>query len=136
MMPAYVIAMMNIHDPETYRKYTNKTPPTVKKTRRKIPNTGRNSNHPRRRAIHGQNGTTGIPNQETRRRMASRPRLSRSSSLQKSILHNGETTSTRRRNKHRQPRPKTLGGEGYPRKNPKAAYFLKRIPRTNQIISQ
>ena len=30
-MPAYVIAMMNIHDPETYRKYTDKTPPTVKK---------------------------------------------------------------------------------------------------------
>ncbi|TFH15494.1 DUF1330 domain-containing protein, partial [Candidatus Bathyarchaeota archaeon] len=29
-MPAYVIAMMNIHDPETYRKYTNLTPPTVK----------------------------------------------------------------------------------------------------------
>jgi uncharacterized protein (DUF1330 family) len=23
--------MMNIHDPETYRKYTNLTPPTVKK---------------------------------------------------------------------------------------------------------
>lgn len=30
-MPAYVIAMMNIHDPETYRKYTDLTPPTVKK---------------------------------------------------------------------------------------------------------
>ena len=30
-MPAYVIAMMNIQDPETYRKYTNLTPPTVKK---------------------------------------------------------------------------------------------------------
>ena len=30
-MPAYVIAMMAIHDPETYRKYTDRTPPTVKK---------------------------------------------------------------------------------------------------------
>ena len=30
-MPAYVIAMMQIHDPETYRKYTDLTPPTVKK---------------------------------------------------------------------------------------------------------
>jgi uncharacterized protein (DUF1330 family) len=30
-MPAYVIAMMYIHDPETYRKYTDLTPPTVKK---------------------------------------------------------------------------------------------------------
>jgi len=30
-MPAYVIAMMEIHDPETYRKYTDRTPPTVKK---------------------------------------------------------------------------------------------------------
>ncbi|MBE0633822.1 DUF1330 domain-containing protein [Candidatus Bathyarchaeota archaeon] len=30
-MPAYVIAMMRIHDPETYRKYTDLTPPTVKK---------------------------------------------------------------------------------------------------------
>ncbi|MBT5642745.1 DUF1330 domain-containing protein [Candidatus Bathyarchaeota archaeon] len=29
-MPAYVIAMMAIHDPETYRKYTDLTPPTVK----------------------------------------------------------------------------------------------------------
>ena len=30
-MPAYVIAMMAIHDPETYRKYTDRTPPTVEK---------------------------------------------------------------------------------------------------------
>ena len=30
-MPAYVIAMMVIHDPEGYRKYTDRTPPTVKK---------------------------------------------------------------------------------------------------------
>ena len=30
-MPAYVIAMMAIHDPEIYRKYTDLTPPTVKK---------------------------------------------------------------------------------------------------------
>ena len=30
-MPAYVVAMMAIHDPETYRKYTDLTPPTVKK---------------------------------------------------------------------------------------------------------
>ena len=30
-MPAYVIAMMAIHDPKTYRKYTDLTPPTVKK---------------------------------------------------------------------------------------------------------
>ena len=30
-MPAYVIAMMKIHDPETYAKYTALTPPTVKK---------------------------------------------------------------------------------------------------------
>ncbi len=30
-MPAYVIATMDIHDPETYRKYTDHTPPTVKK---------------------------------------------------------------------------------------------------------
>lgn len=30
-MPAYVLAMMAIHDPETYRKYTDRTPPTVKK---------------------------------------------------------------------------------------------------------
>jgi uncharacterized protein (DUF1330 family) len=30
-MTAYVIAMMAIHDPETYRKCTDLTPPTVKK---------------------------------------------------------------------------------------------------------
>ena len=30
-MPAYVIAMMSIHDPETYKKYTDLTPPIVKK---------------------------------------------------------------------------------------------------------
>ena len=30
-MPAYAIAMMSINDPETYQKYTDKTPPTVKK---------------------------------------------------------------------------------------------------------
>jgi uncharacterized protein (DUF1330 family) len=30
-MPAYVVAMMAIHDQETYRKYTNRTPPIVKK---------------------------------------------------------------------------------------------------------
>ena len=30
-MPAYVISMMTINDPETYRKYTDKTPPIVEK---------------------------------------------------------------------------------------------------------
>lgn len=30
-MPAYVLAMMAIHDPETYRQYTDRTPPTVQK---------------------------------------------------------------------------------------------------------
>lgn len=30
-MAAYVLAMMSIHDPETYRKYTDRTPPIVKK---------------------------------------------------------------------------------------------------------
>jgi uncharacterized protein (DUF1330 family) len=30
-MPAYVLAMMRIHDPETYRKYTDRTPAIVKK---------------------------------------------------------------------------------------------------------
>jgi uncharacterized protein (DUF1330 family) len=30
-MPAYVVAMMSINDAETYRKYTDRTPPTVKK---------------------------------------------------------------------------------------------------------
>ncbi|MFO1319578.1 MAG: DUF1330 domain-containing protein [Burkholderiales bacterium] len=30
-MPAYVVAMMSIHDPDTYRKYTDRTPPTVKR---------------------------------------------------------------------------------------------------------
>lgn len=30
-MPAYVIAMMSIHDAETYRKYTDRTPAIVKK---------------------------------------------------------------------------------------------------------
>lgn len=30
-MAAYVLSMMTIHDPETYRKYTDRTPPTVKK---------------------------------------------------------------------------------------------------------
>lgn len=30
-MPAYVLSMMAIHDPETYRKYTDRTPPTVAK---------------------------------------------------------------------------------------------------------
>jgi uncharacterized protein (DUF1330 family) len=30
-MPAYVIATMTIHDPETYRKYTALTPPLVKR---------------------------------------------------------------------------------------------------------
>lgn len=30
-MPAYVIVMMKINDPETYSKYTDKTPAIVKK---------------------------------------------------------------------------------------------------------
>ena len=30
-MPAYLLSMMTIHDPETYRKYTDRTPPVVKK---------------------------------------------------------------------------------------------------------
>ena len=30
-MPAYVISMMTINDPETYRQYTDRTPPIVKK---------------------------------------------------------------------------------------------------------
>ena len=30
-MPAYVIAMMTIHDAETYSKYTDRTPSIVKK---------------------------------------------------------------------------------------------------------
>jgi len=30
-MPAYVISMMTIHDAETYAKYTDRTPPVVKK---------------------------------------------------------------------------------------------------------
>jgi uncharacterized protein (DUF1330 family) len=30
-MPAYVVAMMSIQDPQTYRQYTDRTPPTVKK---------------------------------------------------------------------------------------------------------
>ncbi len=30
-MPAYVVAMMSVHDAETYREYTDRTPPTVKK---------------------------------------------------------------------------------------------------------
>ena len=30
-MPAYVVAMMSVHDAETYRKYTDRTPPIVKK---------------------------------------------------------------------------------------------------------
>ena len=30
-MPAYVVAMISIHDAETYRKYTDRTPAIVKK---------------------------------------------------------------------------------------------------------
>ena len=30
-MPAYVVSMMSISDPDTYRKYTNRTPPIVEK---------------------------------------------------------------------------------------------------------
>jgi len=30
-MPAYVVAMMNITDREVYKKYTDRTPPIVKK---------------------------------------------------------------------------------------------------------
>ena len=30
-MSAYVISMMAVHDPDIYRKYTDLTPPTVKK---------------------------------------------------------------------------------------------------------
>ncbi|MEM9133432.1 MAG: DUF1330 domain-containing protein [Actinomycetota bacterium] len=30
-MPAFVVAMMSIHDPDTYRQYTDRTPPTVKR---------------------------------------------------------------------------------------------------------
>ena len=30
-MTAYVVSMMTVNDPDTYRKYTDRTPPTVKK---------------------------------------------------------------------------------------------------------
>ena len=30
-MPAFVVSMMSIHDAETYKKYTDRTPPIVKK---------------------------------------------------------------------------------------------------------
>lgn len=30
-MPAYVIAMMTVNDPDTYRKYTDRTPATVER---------------------------------------------------------------------------------------------------------
>lgn len=30
-MPAYVISMMSIHDPNTYKEYTDRTPPIVEK---------------------------------------------------------------------------------------------------------
>lgn len=30
-MPAYVVAMMSIHDATKYKEYTDRTPPTVKK---------------------------------------------------------------------------------------------------------
>lgn len=30
-MPAFVVSMMTIHDPETYKSYTDRTPPIVKK---------------------------------------------------------------------------------------------------------
>ena len=30
-MPAYVVAMIHVHDPDTYLKYTDRTPATVKK---------------------------------------------------------------------------------------------------------
>jgi uncharacterized protein (DUF1330 family) len=30
-MPAYVVATMAIHDPATYRKYTDRTPATIKR---------------------------------------------------------------------------------------------------------
>jgi uncharacterized protein (DUF1330 family) len=30
-MPAYVVAMMSINDPDTYKLYTDRTPPIVKK---------------------------------------------------------------------------------------------------------
>lgn len=30
-MPAYVISMMTVNDPDTYAKYTDRTPPIVKK---------------------------------------------------------------------------------------------------------
>jgi len=30
-MPAYVVAMMSVNDAETYKKYTDRTPPIVKR---------------------------------------------------------------------------------------------------------
>lgn len=30
-MPAYVVAMMSVHDADNYRNYTDRTPPIVKK---------------------------------------------------------------------------------------------------------
>ena len=30
-MPAYVVSMMTVHDAETYRKYTDRTPETVRR---------------------------------------------------------------------------------------------------------
>jgi uncharacterized protein (DUF1330 family) len=30
-MAAYVVALMSVHDADTYKKYTDRTPPTVKK---------------------------------------------------------------------------------------------------------
>ena len=30
-MPAYVVSMMTINDPETYKQYTSRTPPIVKR---------------------------------------------------------------------------------------------------------
>jgi len=30
-MPAYIVSMMNVNDPETYKQYTDRTPAIVKK---------------------------------------------------------------------------------------------------------
>ncbi len=74
-MPAYVIVMVTVEDPEMYRKYTDRTPPTIARyggrflTRGGAVQTLEGTPH------EGPARTLGVPHARGRNRLVQRPRL-------------------------------------------------------------